>query len=682
MKRVKHRRPISRVELILQSCPAENGAAALAMVLSYYRKPAVMRELMQRPIASAADLVAAAQSKGLYAQGYQMSFDQLCQAPMPLIAHWRFRSFVVVTGVRGGRVYVNSPEEGCLILSRREFEAGFTGVAVCFADSAEPAAEKHRREPLRLGRTVPALLAAAQLLIAAGFVVLSVLLRSVAARLSSPQPEGGLSLCLALGLVLLLQGAAAAFQVWLLRRCQAFRVHQNDLALRERLDSEPAAFFQRTDPLRLTEAIRGCSAGPEAMARSAICLAQMIGGAVCLVVMAVQNWAAALAAALVAVAFSAVCLRRREALYSDGALHSRAQLAAEDLAARDLAAWERIRLHGEDGSRFQRWAGETGGAYRPAAGERQRGYWYIAAAGELLLVFSVCLLEMIAGLAGTADLLGCTVLAAAVAAAMGALPGFLLEQAAVRRCRVSAAQVFSDQQEPPVPSGIIGPAEALTMQNVSLRSADGAAVIRGVTFTVRRGEILVVVGDAPARTALASVASGLERPSQGTLYLDSRSTLDLSEQEICGSITLLGDGLPFPRGTVRENIAVGFDKITDYAVAEAAADALLHQRILMHTGGYDTPASALSDGERTLLAFARAFARGTPFLVCNGLLETLDVETADNLIRNMRRRGIGVVLLTSDPSLLRRGDMACRIEAGQLILRERADFVEEVHSLV
>ena len=112
MKRVKHRRPISRVELILQSCPAENGAAALAMVLSYYRKPAVMRELMQRPIASAADLVAAAQSKGLYAQGYQMSFDQLCQAPMPLIAHWRFRSFVVVTGVRGGRVYVNSPEEG------------------------------------------------------------------------------------------------------------------------------------------------------------------------------------------------------------------------------------------------------------------------------------------------------------------------------------------------------------------------------------------------------------------------------------------------------------------------------------------------------------------------------------------------------------------------------------------
>ena len=50
---------------------------------------------------------------------------------------------------------------------------------------------------------------------------------------------------------------------------------------------------------------------------------------------------------------------------------------------------------------------------------------------------------------------------------------------------------------------------------------------------------------------------------------------------------------------------------------------------------------------------------------------------------NLRRRGVGAVLLTEDQNLLRRGDVACRIEEGRTTLRERGIFVEEeVRSLV
>ena len=74
MSLVKERQPIGCVELILQSGPEENAAAALAMVLSYYGRPANLEDLARQRIASAADLVSAAQSRGLYAQGYQMSY--------------------------------------------------------------------------------------------------------------------------------------------------------------------------------------------------------------------------------------------------------------------------------------------------------------------------------------------------------------------------------------------------------------------------------------------------------------------------------------------------------------------------------------------------------------------------------------------------------------------------------
>ena len=192
-----------------------------------------------------------------------------------------------------------------------------------------------------------------------------------------------------------------------------------------------------------------------------------------------------------------------------------------------------------------------------------------------------------------------------------------------------------------------------------------------------------MTGEAPVRKTLAETISALAQPVQGQLYLDNCSVADLSDQEIRGNITLLGGGLPFPRGTVRENIAAGFSGITDYAVMEAASDALLHQRILLRAGRYDTPVASLSEGERVLLEFARAFARGTPFLVCDGLTHCLDAATEEQLIRNIRRRGIGAVLLTGDNSLLRQGDIAYRIEEGRTALRERSEFVEEeVYSLV
>ena len=143
-----------------------------------------------------------------------------------------------------------------------------------------------------------------------------------------------------------------------------------------------------------------------------------------------------------------------------------------------------------------------------------------------------------------------------------------------------------------------------------------------------------------------------------------------------------GGGVPFPRGTVRQNIAAGLPGITDCAVAEAAADALLHRSILLRRDGYDTPVSTLSSGERVLLEFACAFAGGTPFLVCDGLTGRLDPETEERLIRSLRRRGVGAVLLTEDLTLLRKGDLACRIDGGQVTLLERGELVdEEVYSL-
>ena len=90
-------------ELVLQTSPEENGKAALAMILACFGKTVTMEEL-GGPIHNAAELVSAAQEQGLAARGLRMTAEEVEKAPLPLIAHWRFRAFVVVTKVKGNRV--------------------------------------------------------------------------------------------------------------------------------------------------------------------------------------------------------------------------------------------------------------------------------------------------------------------------------------------------------------------------------------------------------------------------------------------------------------------------------------------------------------------------------------------------------------------------------------------------
>ncbi|MGO5115160.1 cysteine peptidase family C39 domain-containing protein [Candidatus Avoscillospira sp. LCP25S3_F1] len=674
---MKKRRPMSRVELILQTSPTENAAAALAMVLSCYQGTVPARELLERPIASAADLVTEARKRGIYAQGYRMTPEELAQAPMPLIAHWNFHAFVVVTGVRHGRVYLYSPENGRQVLTRRAFAEGFTGVAVCFTGERE---SETPRRPKSQGRRMggaagPALLAAAQLWSITLCLALAVLTRGIATQLSSPQTGSGRAICLGLLAVLALQGAAAGVQGIVLRRYRRRREEQECGQFQQFLQGETSTFFEKTSRYRLDVAARACKAVPAAEAQSMACRLQLAGGIACLAVVAMQNWTAGLAAAVVAAVLAAVCHGGREQVYSDLQLADRARFLAAEEAAEDLEAAEEQRLGGQTSARFQQWVSLAGAVERPSAISHQRWLWWVAAGVQLLAVLLLCLAEMTAGRAGMADLAGCMALTIGSALSMGAFPRLLEQQARIRWMNEMTALVRGRDEEAAADVPIT--ANSLTLQNISLQQADGDAVVaRGITVTVRRGEILMIAAEEVVRRVLGPVAAGLERPRQGQIYLGATELTALGERKRCQMVTLLGGGLPMPQGTVRQNIAAGRTDITDYAVVEAASDALLHPSILRRRQGYDTPAATLSAGEQVLLEVACAFARGAPVLIADGLTERLDPETEQQLFRALRRRGVGTVVLTEDPARLRLGDLACRVEHGQVTLLERSAWID------
>ena len=135
-----------RVPRIMQLEALECGAACLAMVCAYYGKWLPLEQVrrdcgVSRDGSSALAIVKAARRYGLDAKGYRFEPEALRDKGMfPCIVHWGFNHFVVVRGLKDGRVYLNDPARGKVRIDMDEFDRSFTGVALMFepTDAFEP----------------------------------------------------------------------------------------------------------------------------------------------------------------------------------------------------------------------------------------------------------------------------------------------------------------------------------------------------------------------------------------------------------------------------------------------------------------------------------------------------------------------------------------------------------------
>jgi len=131
------------------------GAAAAATLLSrHYARSTSEEEAVAAMLAhgdparivregfSMLDLKQLLVSRGLQADGYRLTLDQLVGHGVPAIAllsEQGYKHFVVVQGMRGGRVLLGDPATGLRAISRARFEAASTGVFLVARNDAATA---------------------------------------------------------------------------------------------------------------------------------------------------------------------------------------------------------------------------------------------------------------------------------------------------------------------------------------------------------------------------------------------------------------------------------------------------------------------------------------------------------------------------------------------------------------
>lgn len=213
----------------------------------------------------------------------------------------------------------------------------------------------------------------------------------------------------------------------------------------------------------------------------------------------------------------------------------------------------------------------------------------------------------------------------------------------------------------------------IAFDRVTFSYGDGA-VLRDVSFTVRAGETIGVVGPSGSgKSTLLSLIARFYDPTAGRVLLDGRDLRDLRLSDVYGHLAVVTQDTFLFSATVRENLRAARPGASDAEVESAARAAFIHEEILALPEGYDTRVGMngreLSGGQRQRLAVARALIANAPILLLDEATSSLDsvAEAAVQRAIDGLAQGRTSVVVAHRLSTLRRADRVLVLDRGRVV---------------
>ncbi|MGE0707446.1 MAG: ABC transporter ATP-binding protein [Planctomycetota bacterium] len=216
--------------------------------------------------------------------------------------------------------------------------------------------------------------------------------------------------------------------------------------------------------------------------------------------------------------------------------------------------------------------------------------------------------------------------------------------------------------------------EELRFEDVSFEYRPGRPVLRGVSFAVRRGQQVALVGPSGGgKSTIAKLLLRYHAPSAGRITLDGRDLRAVRRSAWRERLGFVPQEVFLFPGTLGDNVSV-FDRGRRPAELEEACRAARAGRLLEALPGGLAAELAergddLSHGERQLLSLARALARDPELLVLDEATSSVDPETEAAIQASLERllAGRTAVIVAHRLSTIRRCDRIVVVEGGQVV---------------
>lgn len=220
----------------------------------------------------------------------------------------------------------------------------------------------------------------------------------------------------------------------------------------------------------------------------------------------------------------------------------------------------------------------------------------------------------------------------------------------------------------------------VTFDQVSFGYEPNVPVLKDVSLSLEPGQVVALVGPTGAgKTTIVNLLSRFYDIDEGHIWLDGHEIRDIKQDSLRRQLGIvLQDNFLFS-ATAMENIRYGRLDATDEEVIEAATLARADDFVRRLPEGYQTRlserASNLSQGQRQLLAIARAFLADPRILILDEATSSVDTRTESQLQEALRTLMAGRTsfVIAHRLSTIRNADLVLVIDEGRIIERGTHD---------
>ena len=225
----------------------------------------------------------------------------------------------------------------------------------------------------------------------------------------------------------------------------------------------------------------------------------------------------------------------------------------------------------------------------------------------------------------------------------------------------------------------------IVFDHVGFAYNTGETVLKDVSFTAKQGEVTALVGPSGGgKTTVSRLASRFWDINKGKITVGGMDISKIEPETLLSLYSIVFQDVTLFNNTVIENIRIGRKDATDEEVIAAAKLANADGFIRRLPEGYDTVITGdganLSQGQRQLLAIARAAVADPPVLILDEATSSIDTRTERIIQESMDRlmHGRTTFVIAHRLSTVRNSDCIMVLEQGRIIERGTHDqLIEE-----
>src|SRR3989344_8042488 len=169
----------------------------------------------------------------------------------------------------------------------------------------------------------------------------------------------------------------------------------------------------------------------------------------------------------------------------------------------------------------------------------------------------------------------------------------------------------------------------LELKNISFTYKDGSRVLSNASFSVKKGEMIGLIGPSGAgKTTLVDILLRLLKPQEGLVLLDGGDIAEITMREWRTNVSYVSQDIFLINDTIANNIRFYTNSISDEDIKMAARIANIYDFIEKQPNGFKTAVGErgirLSGGQRQRIVLARVLARKPQILILDEATSALD----------------------------------------------------------